>query len=63
MAIDDTSRTEPTAESATPSDGTERERVEAGERRETTQTVTDSYVVLTRRLIRPAPAVDAEATE
>ena len=54
MAIDDTVRSETGADSTASFGGAERGRPDVRERRETTQTVTDSYVVLTRRLIRTA---------
>lgn len=38
--------------------GTDRERVETRERRETTKTVTDEYVTITRRVVRFHPSAD-----
>ena len=62
MAIDDRPESESLADPAGSADGAESTRGDARERRETTATVTDSYVVMTRRLIRPDPAAD-EATD
>ena len=52
MAIDDTAGSETGADSPASLGGADGDRPAVRERRETTQTVTDSYVVLTRRLIR-----------
>lgn len=61
MAIDDTSEAETLVDPVVSSDGAESTRADARERRETTATVTDSYVVMTRRVIRPDPAADETA--
>ena len=61
MAIGDRPESESLADRAESADGAESTGGDARERRETTATVTDSYVVMTRRLIRPDPAADEAA--
>lgn len=57
MAIDDRGGGDAGADAETVG-GTDRERVETRERRETTKTVTDEYVTLTRRVVRIDPSAD-----
>lgn len=55
MAIDDGPDFDASVDTPGSFDGAEAEASDVRERRETTETVTDSYVTLTRRVIRVDP--------